>query len=321
MRIQAPGIANSANQPMPFGRWSLRVVRELVREDDLLLVLRERREEHRVPEDDPPRRPDPEGVGVRLVGVLADLLDPKRNVPEAELRLVRARRLEERLVAERLRREVEVGSDEREDRSDGDEDRCPRQPPTVTEAARESHDDEERDADREELGGQRRPVLEDPVEVAQVALAPASLPPVGGDRERKVHEPGDAKTEHPEEHPRADRPRRRLPHESRAAAGVDPQRREQRDLREHPVDGEEPVVALRPLDEVGPEDRVDVDRAQAQVVRDGGRVEEECAEREPAHDHHREGGSQNASPTAGVGTAALSSGSGWASRRIGAPYG
>ena len=94
------------------------------------------------------------------------------------------------------------------------------------EAAREPHHDEERDADREELGGQRRPVLEDPVEVAEVALAPPPLPPVGGDRERKVDEPGEAQTEHPEEHPGADRSRRGLPHEFRAAARVEPQRRE-----------------------------------------------------------------------------------------------
>ena len=39
MRIHAPGIANSANQPMPFREVPLRVVRELVREHDLLLVL------------------------------------------------------------------------------------------------------------------------------------------------------------------------------------------------------------------------------------------------------------------------------------------
>ena len=174
MRIQAPGIANKREPADALRQVILRVVPQLVREDDLLLVLRERREEHRVPEDDTPRRPDPEGVGVRLVGVLAHLLDPKRNVSEAELGLVHARGLEERLVAERLRREVEVGSDEREDRSDRDEDRCARQPPTVTEAAREPHDDEERDADREELGGQRRPVLEDPVEVARGRSGPSA---------------------------------------------------------------------------------------------------------------------------------------------------
>ena len=103
-----------------------------------------------------------------------------------------------------------------------------------------------------------------------------------GERERKVHEPRDAEAEHPEEHPRADRPRRGLPRESGAAARVEPERDEQRDLREHPVDVEEAVVALRPLDEVGAEDRVDVDPAERQVVRDGGGVEEECGEREPA---------------------------------------
>ncbi len=88
MRIHAPGIAKSANQPIPFGRCSLRVVRELVREHDLLLVLRERIPEDRVPEDDTPRRPQPERVGVRLIGVGADLLDAERDVAYAELRPV-----------------------------------------------------------------------------------------------------------------------------------------------------------------------------------------------------------------------------------------
>ena len=64
---------------------TLRVVRELVREHDLLLVLVERREEHRVPEDDAARRPDAVGVRVRLLGVRADLLDAKRDVADAEL--------------------------------------------------------------------------------------------------------------------------------------------------------------------------------------------------------------------------------------------
>ena len=266
--------------------------------------------------------PDPEGVGVRLVGVLAHLLDPERNVSEAELGLVHAGGLEERLVAERLRREVEVGSDEREDRSDRDEDGCPRQPPPLSETAREPHHDEERDADREELGCQRGPVLEDPVEVAEVALPPPPLPPVGGDGERQVDEPGDAQAEHPKEHPGADRSRRRLAHEFRTAARVEPQRREKRDLREHPVDGEEPVVALRPFDEVRPEDLVHVDRAQAQVVRDGGGVEEERPDRECRDDERGEGELQKASPSTGTGIGPSSSSAGVSgSCRIGAPYG
>ena len=94
MRIQAPGMANSANQPSPSGEVPLRVVRELVREHDLLLVLGERVEQHRVPEDDAARRPDPERVRVRLVGVVAHLLDADRDVSDAELRSILARRCE-----------------------------------------------------------------------------------------------------------------------------------------------------------------------------------------------------------------------------------
>ena len=81
-------------------------------------------------------------------------------------------------------------------------------------------------------------------------------------------------TEHPEQHPRADRPGGRLPREGSAALGVDPERDEERDLREHPVDVEEALVPLRALDEVGAEDRVDVDRSEREIVRNGGRVEE-----------------------------------------------
>ena len=69
----------------PLGQMPLRVVRELVGEHDLLLALGERLEEHRVPEDDPARRPEPVRVGVRLVGVVADLLDPDRDVTDPEL--------------------------------------------------------------------------------------------------------------------------------------------------------------------------------------------------------------------------------------------
>ena len=64
----------------------LRVVRELVREHDLLLVLGERLEQHRVPEDDAARRPDAVRVRVRLLGVVAHLLDPDRDVADARAR-------------------------------------------------------------------------------------------------------------------------------------------------------------------------------------------------------------------------------------------
>jgi hypothetical protein len=42
--------------------------------------------------------------------------------------------------------------------------------------------------------------------------------------------------------------------ERSAAARVDPERREQRDLRQHPEDGEEALEPFCPLDELGRED-------------------------------------------------------------------
>ena len=105
-----------------------------------------------------------------------------------------------------------------------------------------------------------------------------------------------AEPEHPEQHPRADRPGRRLAREAGAAPRVDPERHEERDLREDPDDVEEALVALRPLDEVGAEDRVDVDRREREVVRHRRRVEEERAERERRDDERGEDDPQKASP-------------------------
>ncbi len=62
------------------------MVAELVREDDSLLVLGERTAQDRVPDDDASRRPDPVRICVRLVGVVADLLDANGDASEAELR-------------------------------------------------------------------------------------------------------------------------------------------------------------------------------------------------------------------------------------------
>ena len=67
--------------------------------------------------------------------------------------------------------------------------------------------------------------------------------------ERQVHEPHDREPEHAEQHPGADRTGRGLARERGTLARVDPQRREQRDLRERPEDVQEAFEALRPGDE------------------------------------------------------------------------
>ena len=106
-----------------------------------------------------------------------------------------------------------------------------------------------------------------------------------------------------------------------AALRVDPERDEERDLCEHPVDVEETLVPLRALDEVGAEDRVDVDRPEHERVRNGGRVEEIRGDRERRGAERDERDPQKVSPRTGVGKSTSSSGSGSAWRRTGAAYG
>ena len=120
-----------------------------------------------------------------------------------------------------------------------------------------------------------------------------------GEPERQVDEPDDAQPEHPEQHPGSDRPGRGLPHEHGAAPGVDPQREEKRDLREHPEDVEDALVPLRLGDEVRAEDVVDVDRVECQAARNRGRIEEERADGECRDDERGEESLQKASPTRG----------------------
>ena len=86
MRIHAPQDREQREPAEPFHEVPLRVVRELVRENDLLLALVERLEEHRVPEDDPAAARGRRRTRVRLLGgVGADLLDADRDVAHAEL--------------------------------------------------------------------------------------------------------------------------------------------------------------------------------------------------------------------------------------------
>ena len=95
--------------------------------------------------------------------------------------------------------------------------------------------------------------------------------------------------EHPEEHPGADRAGRRLAGERGAAPRVQPERQQERDLRENPERRRRSArSASRSVDEVRAEDRVDVDRGEREVVRDRGRVEEERADRERRDDERGE---------------------------------
>ena len=81
----------------------------------------------------------------------------------------------------------------------------------------------------------------------------------------------------PEQHPGADRPGRRLPREARPAAGVEPERREQRDLAENPGEQEEALDVHGLAHECLAEDGVDIHGGKVQAGRDGRAEEERCA--------------------------------------------
>ena len=81
--MKAPGIGEDREPADAFRQVSLRVVRQLVRENRLLLFPVERILENRVPEDDPPGRAEAVRVRVGLVGVLGDLLDVRPARPSS----------------------------------------------------------------------------------------------------------------------------------------------------------------------------------------------------------------------------------------------
>ena len=93
--------------------------------------------------------------------------------------------------------------------ADREEHGRPGNPPHLPEPPRQEHDDEESEADRDELGAELEPVLERPLEVAGLRQVVAPGPPDVEQRERQLDEPDDAEPEHPEQHPRPDRARRR----------------------------------------------------------------------------------------------------------------
>ncbi len=286
---------------------------ELVRQDDVDLAVREAAVEQRVPEDDARRRPHAERVGVRLARVAAHLLDPQRDAVDA-LRLLEAlvRALQPR-VLHRLEALGQIRADEDQHRRDHGEDAGSGDPPPRAEPAGERHDDEERDADRDERPAQRQPPAEDGLEVADPRDVVSAVPPQGRDRERQLRQPHDREPDHPEEHPGADRPGRRLADEPRAPLRVHPERRQSDDLRERPVDVEEALVALRLGHELAAEGRLHVHAGERQVVRD------DAARQEPGRDDPacgeervdaRPRGGRAPHPTTSAGRAGSGAGSG-----------
>ena len=165
--------------------------------------------------------------------------------------------------------------------SDRDEHGRAGDPPRLAEPAGEEHHDEQGDADRDERAAELEPVAERPVEVARLGQVVAARPPEVEQPERELDEPDDPEPEHAEQHAGADRPGGRLAREAGAAAGVDPERREQRDLPEHPGDEEEALDARRPRRTRRlAEDGVDVDCGEVQAGRHR-RAEEQRRADEP----------------------------------------
>ena len=124
----------------------------------------------------------------------------------------------------------EIRIDERKQEREPDEHGCGSDPPPAAKLAREPHDDREREAEEDELAAEREPIAEHERRVADVREPVVALPPEIDDRERQLGRPDEREAEHPEQHPRADRPGRRLACPAGAPARV---RGERCDLREH----------------------------------------------------------------------------------------
>ena len=260
---------------------------DLVCQHDAHLGVRERAVEHRAPEHDAARRTEADRVRIRLARRAAHVLDADGDAGDALLVLELPGRAPQCRVLQGLRRR-QIGLGEREAGSDRDEHERPGDPPDLAEPPRQEHHDEERDAERDERAAELEPVAERPLEIARFRQVVPSCPPDVEQRERQLDQPDEPEPEHAQQHPGADRPRGRLPGEPRPATGIDPQRREQRDLPEDPGEEEEPLDVHRPADESLAEHGVGIDAGEVQAGRDR-RAEEERGAHEP--DGHR--GSRN----------------------------
>ena len=240
-----------------------REMAELVRDHDLQLPVGEPPVEERVPQHDAAARAEAGRLRVRQRRHVAHGLDDDRRVlhvldPLERARLTQQHRIPQRVRAEQIRRH------ERGQRRQRDEDRRRRQPPPVAQPAREPHHDREREAEEDELAAEREPVPEDVREVADVRQVMASLPPQRGHVEGQLRQPEQREAEHPEQHPRPDRPGCRLPREAHAPAGVHDEDDQLDHHRHRPRSCREPSVRRR---------RVQLRRGEIAVDRDMRKME------------------------------------------------
>jgi hypothetical protein len=300
-----------------------RVVSELVCHHDVDDAVRVAPVEQRVPENDPARRAEPHRVGVHLVGLVADVLDPDRDVRQPLRALVRACVGEQRRVAQRVRAERdEVRNRELEPGADRDEDKRARQPPHLRQLLGDRHHDHECEADGEERRAQLCPVAGGPREVPLAGRVVAAIPPMLRDAERQVAEPDQREAEHAEEHPGADRAGCRLPGERRTALCVEGEDAERCDLRREPVPVPEALVARCAPDRGCSERRCRIDVPQLETP-GHRRAEEEGGRNRPADCRDRKADKAASGQVAdpGVKFSASCSGSGGNPWSVGAAYG
>ncbi len=262
------------------------MMRELVCEHDVDLPGAEPAVEQRVPEHDPARRPEPERERVRLARRVAHPFHPQGDPRDSLCARQAVVPGDETGVARAVEARVRVRRDEQHERHDSGEDRSARDPPPEAESPSKTHHDEQRDRQRDERDPELRPAAEHCVEVAGMRDVVTALPPERDDGEGELDEPDDREAEHAEQHPRADRARRRLARVAAADPRPDGERAQHGEGLERPDQEQQPLVALGTRHERAAEDRVDVDVRERERVGDGG-TREEPGEREPRRDERR----------------------------------
>ena len=235
-----------------------------MREHDLHLAVAEAAVQHRVPEDDLLGRAEPDGVGVRGVREVGDVLDCSTRIGSIPCCFAYCRAAASR--SGRRSGSVEERYGEMKAKS------APR--PTKAGAAASHQRRGKRPASAITITSAKQmkrnsapsssQFVEQRLDVAAVGLVVAPAPPDLGQPERHLRDPDEREPDHPEQHPRPDPARRRLAREADPPARVGEQHADQHELGDDELDPEEPLVALRARDRLRRRcGRVDPFRARA----------------------------------------------------------
>lgn len=209
-----------------------------VSNDHSNLAVWEAAVEERVPQDDPPTRPEPDGVGIYCVDLVAHRFEPDRHVSHALFarNLLSPRR--ELWVSERLQ-VAEIRQDEEEERGHPHECGSPEHPPTFSKGSCEPHHDGKREREEKERAREQQPVRENELEDVSADDVVSPVPPELRDIEGELDEPDDREPEHPEEHSGSDSTGCRLAREAFAPDCVVEECPDQRYLGQHEVPARE----------------------------------------------------------------------------------